>query len=205
MQDTAMETKIPGLCKGILAAFGPATPSPGAADHRSGAPRVYSRRVPRKPSRSAAPAPMVDRDLCVEAVRVCACFNLRRASRAVTRLYDEILGRGGLRSTQFVALVALRIEGEPSLPRLARALRLDRSTLTRNLAPLVKGGLVTVSSPSPSHTATARLTPKGDEAIARCVPFWKEAQERFEAKVGPERWRALLGGLAAVSAGAAEA
>lgn len=159
------------------------------------------------PRKSAAPGPAVtvDRDLCVEAVRVCACFNLRRASRAVTRLYDEILGQGGLRSTQFVALVALRIEGSPSLPRLARTLGVDRSTLTRNLAPLVKGGLVTIASPSRSHTATARLTPKGEEAIARCVPFWREAQNRFEARVGADRWRALLGGLAAVSTSAAEA
>ena len=48
-------------------------------------------------------------------------------------------------------------------------------------------------------------TPKGEKALARCVPHWKEAQGRFEAKVGAGEWRALLGGLAAVSAGAAEA
>jgi DNA-binding MarR family transcriptional regulator len=149
--------------------------------------------------------PPVERETLEEAVRVCACFNLRRASRAVTRLFDEILGRGGLRSTQFVALVAIRLDGAPSLPRLARTLGVDRSTLTRSLAPLVKSDLVEITTAKPAQTASARLTAKGERALARCVPHWKEAQGRFEAKVGAGEWRALLGGLAAVSAGAAEA
>jgi DNA-binding MarR family transcriptional regulator len=161
--------------------------------------------MPRTAPPSDHDAGTIDRAACAAAVKVCACFNLRRASRAVTRLFDEILGRGGLRSTQFVALVAIRAEGNPSLPRLARALGVDRSTLTRNLAPLVKSGLVEVSATPPSQTAAARLTSKGDKALVRCVPFWQEAQSRFEAKVGADTWHALLAGLTSVSSGAAEA
>ena len=147
----------------------------------------------------------IDRETLAEAVRVCACFNLRRAARAVTRLYDEILGRGGLRSTQFVALVAIRMEGAPTLPRLARALGVDRSTLTRNLRPLAKAGLVQISTGPGAKTATTRLTAKGEKALARCLPLWQEAQNRFEARVGSEEWHSLLGGLASVSAGASDA
>ena len=142
---------------------------------------------------------------CSAAIKVCACFNLRRASRAVTRLFDEILLRGGLRSTQFVALVAIHAAGAPSLPRLARELGLDRSTLTRNLGPLVKAGLLEVGATPPSQTATARLTPKGLATLERCVPLWQEAQGRFEGKVGAAAWHSLLDGLSAVSASAGDA
>ena len=136
---------------------------------------------------------------------VCACFNLRRASRAVTRLFDEILGPGGLRSTQFVALVAIHGEGAPTLPRLARTLGVDRSTLTRSLEPLAKAGYVTIKTTPSTRTATARITSAGESAIARCVPLWQEAQSRFEAKVGARNWQSLLGGIAAVSESARDA
>ncbi len=144
----------------------------------------------------------IDASACAAAIRVCACFNLRRASRAVTRLFDEILLRGGLRSTQFVALVAIQAAGAPSLPRLARDLGLDRSTLTRNLSPLVKAGLVIVGTEPPSQTATARLTPAGVAALDRCVPLWQEAQGRFEGKVGADTWQSLLAGLDSVAVNA---
>ncbi len=138
-------------------------------------------------------------------MKVCACFNLRRASRAVTRLFDEVLGRGGLRSTQFVALAAIRASGIPSLPKLSRALGVDRSTLTRSLQPMIKLGLVEIDVRPPAKTAVARLTPKGEGVLTRCVPLWQEAQERFEAKVGAAQWHALLGGIAEVSTSAVDA
>jgi DNA-binding MarR family transcriptional regulator len=141
----------------------------------------------------------VDRSTLVEAVRICACFNLRRASRAVTRFYDEVLEQGGLRSTGFVALVAIEIEGNPTLPRLARALGVDRSTLTRNLQPLARAGFVSVASSPGGRTATARLTPKGRAAMLRCIPLWKEAQDRFETHVGGKRWNDALATLSRAS------
>jgi DNA-binding MarR family transcriptional regulator len=147
----------------------------------------------------------VDRALCAEAMKVCACFNLRRASRAVTRLFDEILGAAGLRSTQFVALVAIQRDGSSTLPRLARMLGVDRSTLTRSLAPLSKAGYVTTRSAGPSRVASVRVTPAGEAVLARCVPLWKDAQGRFEAKVGAANWKRLLAGLAEVSESAESA
>lgn len=142
--------------------------------------------------------PTGDRAAWAEAVRVCACFNLRRAARAVTRLFDEILEPGGLRSTQFVAMVVIHAERGPTLPRLSKALGIDRSTLTRNLQPLVRTGLVETKSGPGSRTATARLTPKGERILLRCLPLWQEAQGRFEARVGASKWRSMLDGLASV-------
>lgn len=147
----------------------------------------------------------IDRSALNEAVRVCACFNLRRAARAVTRLYDDVLGAGGLRSTQFVALVAIEAAGGPTLPRLAKSLGVDRSTLTRNLKPLVRADLVKLSVSRGAKSTTARLTPKGEKALLRCLPLWRDAQTRFESKVGSREWHAMLGGLADVTAAAPDA
>lgn len=130
-----------------------------------------------------------------EAARVCACFNLRRAARAVTRLYDEVLEPGGLRSTGFVAMAFIQVEGGCGLPRLARTLGVDRSTLTRNLKPLERAGYVTVTTEAGARTAVARLTAKGERALERCIPLWRSAQGRFEASVGAEGWANVLGGL----------
>ena len=135
----------------------------------------------------------------------CLCTKLRRATRNVTRLYDEVLAPGGLRATSFVALVLAQAEGQPTLPRLARALGIDRSTLTRNIKPLERDGLVQVSAAPGSRTSTIALTPKGEKALQRCVPLWKEAQTRFEARVGAERWAAMLKDLNTVLASVPEA
>lgn len=147
----------------------------------------------------------IDRSTLVEAARVCACFNLRRASRAVTRLYDEVLSPGGLRSTSFVALVLIQAEGELPLPRLARALGLDRSTLTRNLKPLVRDGLVKVSRSGGTRMASIAVTPKGQKALARSIPLWQEAQRRFEASLGADHWARMLAQLSAVVAAVPDA
>ena len=144
-----------------------------------------------------------DRAAWAEAARICACFNLRRAARAVTRLFDEILEPGGVSATQFASLVVIYVEGAPTLPRLAKTLGVDRSTLTRTLKTLARAGHV--RSQVASRTASVRLTPKGERTLLRCLPLWKEAQGRFESSVGSDNWRSILDGLSAVVAAVPDA
>jgi DNA-binding MarR family transcriptional regulator len=141
----------------------------------------------------------IDRATLMEAARVCGCFNLRRAARAVTRLYDEALDKGGLRSTGFVALAMIEAEGEVTLPRLATLLGVDRSTLTRNLNPLRRQGLVELRQSASSRMSTARLTRSGRATLRRCVPLWQAAQVRFEERVGSPQWTQILRGLDAIA------
>ena len=75
-----------------------------------------------------------------EIEETCACLNVRKAARAVTQLYDEVLQPTGLRSTQFNLLVAVALAGEAPVTRLAEALVMDRTTLARNLKPCVRQG-----------------------------------------------------------------
>jgi DNA-binding MarR family transcriptional regulator len=138
-----------------------------------------------------------DRDACKAAAAACACFNLRKASRAVTQLFNAELQPSGLRSTQFVLMVVVRAEEPVSLPRLARALVMDRSTLSRNLKPLERRALVEVTRADEGRGATVHLTRKGLELLAETVPLWEAAQRRFVGSMGEDRWGSLLSALAA--------
>ena len=63
----------------------------------------------------------------------CACLNVRKAARAITQLFDEVLQPTGLRSTQFPLLVVVALLGEAPVTQLAEELVMDRTTLARNL------------------------------------------------------------------------
>ena len=132
-----------------------------------------------------------------EAARGCVCFNLRRAARAVTQLYDAALEPSGLRATQFSLLVALHLAGPATISRLARALVTDRTTLTRNLKPLGKRGLVEIVAGADRRTRTVRLTGRGREALATALPRWRRVQAGLVGGLGAERWRRLMPDLAA--------
>lgn len=136
-----------------------------------------------------------DPRILAEAARVCACFNFRKASRAVTQLFDNTLQPGGLRSTQFVILVAVAVEGAARLPELARMLNVDRSTLTRNLQPLAREGLLRVSDTRGERASSVKLTKKGERALMSTIPLWEKAQTTFVEKLGGRRWQAMLEGL----------
>ncbi len=129
-----------------------------------------------------------------DAVDICACFNLRSAARSVTRLFDDVLEPSGLRSTQFVTLVSIHVDGPVELPSLARNLHVDRSTLTRNLAPLERDGFVARKT-TPSGAVEVKLTAKGRRKVERAAPYWAEAQGRFEKRMGKRRWKSLVGEL----------
>jgi DNA-binding MarR family transcriptional regulator len=143
------------------------------------------------PQRNTKPDPRT----LAEAARVCACFNFRKASRAVTQLFDNALQPSGLRSTQFVILVAIGAHGRPNLPDLARGLNVDRSTLTRNLQPLVRDGLLRVTEGKGERASAVRLTPRGERLLAATVPLWAKAQTRFVEMFGGQRWPSMLDDL----------
>src|SRR3954465_8869802 len=93
--------------------------------------------------RSALPSPARD---IQAAVLKCTCFNLRKASRAVTQLYDEFLRPSGLRATPFSLLMLIRGLGPLRITELAEEAVMDRTTLKRNLELLQREGLVHIAS-----------------------------------------------------------
>src|SRR5437667_11867038 len=65
----------------------------------------------------------------------CACANLRRAARAVTRLYNRELHSDGIEITQFTLMMALKHVGESAQGELGEIRALDSTSLTRMLKP----------------------------------------------------------------------
>ncbi len=130
----------------------------------------------------------------------CACFNTRKASRAVTRFYDEILAPSGLKATHFTMLGAISISGPTRMSELADMLALDKTTLTRNLKLLEAGGLITVAAGADRRVRIVSLTRAGADAVDRALPRWREAQRRMVEHLGEARWRRLVADLAEIDA-----
>lgn len=131
----------------------------------------------------------------MQAAQTCACMNLRKATRVVTQLFDETLAPTGLRSTQFVVLVSACLAGPCSIARLARELVMDRSTLTRNLKPLVDRGLICTTSPEGVRVRTVELTDSGRQALAGAIPYWQQAQARIIEQFGQDHWNRITDDL----------
>jgi len=128
----------------------------------------------------------------------CTCGRLRRAARALTQLYDDLMAPSGLRVTQFSLLRTLAIQGTARMSDLARTLLLDRTALSRTLDPLVERGFVAIAAGRDARTREVSLTRAGAKAIRNAAPHWKRAQAQVVAQIGPAKLDALIATLAAV-------
>ena len=114
----------------------------------------------------------------------CLCHRTRMASRAVTRFYDEMLRSTGLRATQLAVLVAVGRDEVFSITTLAKFIGMDRSTLTRNLAPLKREGLIRVGSEGWRRSRTVEMTKKRTLTIARGVAILGDCSGDAATKIG---------------------
>ncbi len=128
---------------------------------------------------------------------VCVCVNVRRAARAITRVYDQALAPVDLKVTQFSALANIMHSGPLNISRLAKILQLDRTTLVRNLKALEASGFIENGASSDPRERTVQVTSSGRTIVERAMPCWKNAQKRVEAELGRENVRQL--GLLAVT------
>jgi DNA-binding MarR family transcriptional regulator len=128
----------------------------------------------------------------------CTCGRLRRATRALTQLYDDLMAPSGLRVTQFSLLRTLASHGTARMSELARTLLLDRTALSRTLDPLVDRGLVAIVPGRDARTREVSLTRAGERAIRSAEPHWKRAQAQVAARIGPERLETLIATLSDV-------
>jgi DNA-binding MarR family transcriptional regulator len=124
-------------------------------------------------------------DLC------CACANLRRAARAVTRLYDQELRASGLKATQFTLLMALHTAGNITQGQLGEILALDSTTLTRTLRILLRQGAITALTGHDRRERYLRLTAEGRKRFLRARPDWQRAQRRLKSSLGQPEWQQL--------------
>lgn len=130
-------------------------------------------------------------------IKVCTHANLRKAMRTVSQAYDDALKPSGLRATQFTLLSVLAKQGSMPLTKLAEILVVDRTTLTRNLRPLERDGLVVSKVTPDQRIRELTITTKGKKVLSKALPLWRAVQKRFVSALGHEEWTAMLGSLAA--------
>lgn len=128
----------------------------------------------------------------------CACTALRKAARAVSRVYDEALSGRDISTAQF-AILRHVARGEPiGLSQLADQLAMDRTTLYRGMAPLEAKGWVVVEQ-GPGKSRLASLTPAGRGTMHEAECDWHDVQARIVAALGAEQWAALQSTLRTVT------
>ena len=129
--------------------------------------------------------------LDLQGTEYCACSNFRKAARAVTQLFDAALKPTRIRSTQFALLVAIAKLTPVTIGRLAQILVIDRTTLTRSLRLMERHDFVAISHRLNMRQRFVALSPKGSDALAQSLPYWREAQRHFVDYVGDQYWRSM--------------
>ena len=119
----------------------------------------------------------------LSACKSCHCLAARRHARAITRLFEEKLRPHGLRATQFSVLAALALKGPTPVKKLAEALGLERTTLTRVGAVLERNGWVSIARAENARERPLRLTLAGRRKLERAFPAWREAQELVDRRL----------------------
>jgi DNA-binding MarR family transcriptional regulator len=130
----------------------------------------------------------------------CACGRLRRATRALTQLYDDAMAPAGLRVTQFSLLRTLARDGPLKISALAARQLLDRTALSRNLDPLVELGHVEIVRGRDARTREVAISRKGVAALRAAEPCWMRAQKEVARRIGPERLETLIATLGELEA-----
>lgn len=137
--------------------------------------------------------------ITLESCAECACFNLRKAARVITQLYDRSMQPEGLRGTQFSILVVLSLAGPQTVTKLSELLVMDRTTLTRNLRPLEKQGIIKLVRGEDRRVRTAILTSRGSKKLAKALPLWDKAQSQVIRKLGRKRFDSFISELSEIT------
>ena len=119
--------------------------------------------------------------------RGCTNLKLRQLTRQVTRGYDAVVGATGLKNTQYSLLSHVVLLGPIRPSDLAARMRLDASTLTRNLQPLVAQGWIEIGAGPDARSRLVSATEAGRAKRSEAQRAWKQAQLALNVTLGEER------------------
>ena len=155
---------------------------------------------PEKKREVSANLEVLPLDTALDIGKSCTCFNLRKATRRVTSFYDAALKPCGLKVTQMTLLTAIRVLEPVTIKRLAKAIVMDRTTLSRNVSLLNKKGMIDVEPGDDLRTRKLSLTEQGHTALVAAFPLWQKAQSEIVKELGEDRWTSLLEGISDLTA-----
>ncbi|WP_051379264.1 MarR family winged helix-turn-helix transcriptional regulator [Bradyrhizobium murdochi] len=119
----------------------------------------------------------------------CPALRVRQASRVLTKLFDDELAPFGLLSSQLPILTATAMFGDrgATMSKLARALLMDRTTLTRGIRPLQRARLIRIArSRDDARAKTVVITRAGERAIQSIFPVWERVLGQITTSLGAE-------------------
>ena len=116
----------------------------------------------------------------------CMCASFRRASRALTQLYEDALRPVGLRASQFTVLQTLSLAGEVTQGKLGQILAMDSTTLTRTLNIMGRHGWIAKRRGEDRREWRMRLSKAGEAEFKQALPHWEKAQTRLRRQLGEE-------------------
>jgi DNA-binding MarR family transcriptional regulator len=125
----------------------------------------------------------------------CTCFRVRGAARKVTQIYSRHLAPTGLRISQFSLLGFVISRGPITIGQLADLLATDRTTLTRNLRPLLASGVIERASAGDKRRHELVATQAGRALFKRALPLWSSAEQEVRAAMGAKLTSDLHGAL----------
>lgn len=123
---------------------------------------------------------------------VCHCITMRRASNAITEYYDAAFKSVQLTTSQYSMLKNLERLETASTSELAEQMNLDRSTLVRNLKPLLQRGLICDLAKENARNHKYTLSERGAELLQKAMPIWEQAQAEIAAYLGGENIDTLM-------------
>jgi DNA-binding MarR family transcriptional regulator len=117
----------------------------------------------------------------------CICISTRKAANALTNLYDEALEKSGIKVTQYSLLKTIDRSSEITINELSMQTKLNRTTLTRNLAILESDELIELNSdPEDLRKSIVRLTKSGEKALKKARTSWEEVQKNAKKVLGKD-------------------
>lgn len=123
---------------------------------------------------------------------VCHCITMRRASNAITEYYDAAFKPLQLTTSQYSLLKNLSRLETASTSELAEQMNLDRSTLVRNLKPMLQRGLICDLAKENARNHKYTLSESGEKLLQKAMPVWAQAQEEIREYLGGEKIEELM-------------
>jgi DNA-binding MarR family transcriptional regulator len=124
-------------------------------------------------------------------VEECIAVRLRLITRAVTKIYNQALRPHGLTVSQMNILVAASYLGQAKQQDICKALHLEKSTLSRDLARMRERGWVTEAPGDDGRSSLLRVTAHGGRLLQGAIPAWRQAQQQAAALLGEREITAI--------------
>ena len=126
-----------------------------------------------------------------EVAQTCMFAKLRQVSRYVTNIYAKELKTVGLTPVQYSMMTAIKLLDSANINTLSEALNMDRTTINRNLKPLIREDIVYMGEREDKREKTVTLSKKGEDIYIRAYEKWKISQSKLEQTIGKESWNKM--------------